>query len=47
MPFDGPVIPFGAMVENHPISAKDMSRLRRFVSQVLPGTFLGYALYAG
>ena len=26
MPFDGPVIPFGAMVEYHPISAKDLSR---------------------
>ena len=27
VPFDGPVIPFGAMVECHPFSAKDMSRL--------------------
>ena len=27
MPFNGPVIPFGAMVEYHPISAKDLSRL--------------------
>ena len=26
MPFDGPVIPFGAMVEYHPIFAKDISR---------------------
>ena len=37
MPFDGPVIPFGAMVEYNHISAKE---------QVLPGVFLGYALYA-
>ena len=26
MPFNGPVIPFGAKVEYHPISAKDLSR---------------------
>ena len=46
MPFNGPVIPFGAMVEYHPISAKDQSRLHQFGSKVLPGIFLGYALYA-
>ena len=27
IPFNVPVIPFGAMVEYHPISAKDQSRL--------------------
>ena len=42
-PFKGPVIPFGAMVENHPLSAKDLSRLLQFY---LEFTF-GYALYAG
>ena len=47
MPSDGPVIPFGAMVEYHPISAKDQSRLHQFGAKVLPGTFLGYGLYAG
>ena len=47
MPFDGPVIPFGAMVEYHPISAKDQSTLHQFGSQVLPDTFLGCASYAG
>ena len=47
MPFKGPVIPFGAMVEYHRISAKDQSRLHQFGSKVLPGIFLGYALYAG
>ena len=46
MPFDGPEIPFGAMVEYHPISAKDQSRLHQFGAKVLPGTFLGYARYA-
>ena len=46
VPFNGPVIPFGAMVEYHPISAKDLSRLHQFGPQVLPGIFLGYALYA-
>ena len=29
IPFNGPVIPFGAMVEYHPISAKDLSRLHQ------------------
>ena len=27
-PFKGPIIPFGAMVEDHPISAKGQSRLQ-------------------
>ena len=35
------------MAEYHPISAKDQSRLHQFGANVLPGTFLGYALYAG
>ena len=47
MPFNGPVIPFGAMVEYYPISAKDQSRIHQFGRKVLPGLFLGYALYAG
>ena len=47
MPFNGPVIPFGALVESHPISAKDLSRLHPFGPKVLPGIFSGYALYAG
>ena len=34
-------------LEYHPISAKDLSRLHQFGLKVLPGTFLGYALYAG
>ena len=44
--FYGPVIPFGAMVEYHPICAKDISRLHPFGPNVLPGIFLGYVLYA-
>ena len=47
IPFNGPVIPFGAMVEYHPISAKDQSRLHQFGAKVLPGIFLGYVLSAG
>ena len=47
MPFNGPVIPFGAMVEYHHISAKDQSRLHQFGAKVLPGIFLSYVLYAG
>ena len=46
MPSNGPVIPFGAMVDYHPIYAKDQSRLHQFGSKVLLGIFLGYALYA-
>ena len=40
--FKGPIIPFGAMVEYHPISAKDRSRLHQVGPKVLPGIFLGY-----
>ena len=47
MPFNGLVIPFGAMIEYHPISAKDTSRQHQFGPRVLPGIFLGYVLYAG
>ena len=47
MPFNGPVILFGAMVDYHPISAKDILRLHQFGPKVLPGIFLGYVLYAG
>ena len=46
MPLSGPVIPFGAMVECHPISAKDQSRLHQFGAKVLPRIFNGYGLYA-
>ena len=47
MPFNGPVTPFGAMVEYHPISAKDQSWLHQFCPKVSPGIFFGYAWYAG
>ena len=46
-PFNGPIIPFGSLVEYHPITAKDQSRIHQFGKKVLPGLFLGYALYAG
>ena len=45
-PFEGPSIPFGSLVEYHPITAKDQSRIHQFGKKVLPGLFLGYALYA-
>ena len=47
MPFNGPVIPFGAMAEYHTISSKDQSRLDQFGAKVSPGIFLGYASHAG
>ena len=46
-PFDGAVIPCGAKVEYHPISAEDQSRLHQFGPKVLPGIFFGYELHAG
>ena len=46
-PFEGPIVPFGSLVEYHPITAKDQSRIHQFGKKVLPGLFLGYALYAG
>ena len=46
-PFKGPVIPIGSLVEYHPISAKDHSRIHQFGKKVLPGLFLGYAFYVG
>ena len=45
-PFKGPIIPFGSLVEYHPITAKDQSRIHQFGKKVLPKLFLGYALYA-
>ena len=45
-PFKGPIIPFGSLVECHPVTAKDQSRIRQFGKKVLPRLFLGYALYA-
>ena len=46
-PFEGPIIPFGSLVEYYPISAKGQSRIHHFGRKVLPGLFLKYALYAG
>ena len=46
-PCKGPIIPFGSLVEYHPITAEDQSRIHQFGKKVLPGLFLGYALYAG
>ena len=40
------IIPFGSLVEYNPISAKDQSRIHQFGKKVLPGLFVGYALYA-
>ena len=45
--FERPIIPFGSLVEHYPITAKDQSRIHQFGKKVLPGLFLGYALYAG
>ena len=39
-PFKGPIIPFGSLVEYHPMTAKDQSRIHQFGKKVLPGLFL-------
>ena len=43
----GPIIPFGSLVEYHPKTAKDQTRIHQFGKKVLPGLFLGCVLYAG
>ena len=45
MPCNGPVIQFGATVDYHPISAKDLSRFHQFGPEVLPGIFFFSVLY--
>ena len=46
-PIKGPIIPFGSLVEYHPINVKDHSRIHQFGKKVLPGLFFEYALNAG
>ena len=43
-PFKGPALLFGAMLDHHPISTRDLSRLHQFGKKVVPGIFLGYEL---
>ena len=45
-PLKGPIIPFGAMVEYHPTSTRNLSRLHQFGKKVLRGIFLGFDLIA-
>ena len=44
--FKGPIIPFGALVEYLPSSARDQARIHQIGNRVLPGIFRGYALIA-
>ena len=46
-PINGPIIPFGSLVEYYTISAKDQSRIHQFGKKVLLGLFLGCVLYVG
>ena len=46
MLYYGPLIPYGAMVEYHSISAKDQSGLHQFGAKVLPGTFFSVMHFA-
>ena len=45
-PFEGPIIPFGSLVDNLLISAEYQSRTQQFGKKVLLGLFFGYAFYA-
>ena len=45
-PFKGLIILFGAVVEYHPISQRDLSRIHQLGKKVLPRIFLGYELVA-
>ena len=45
--FSGPIIPIGANVEYHPISAQDQARFHQYGKKLLPGFFMGCALHAG
>ena len=45
-PFNGPVIPSGAMVEYHSISTRDLSRSHQFGKKVLLGIFAGFEMTA-
>ena len=48
IPFhNGPVIPFGAMVEYHPISAKDISRVHQFGPKSLARDILRLCIVRG
>ena len=46
-PCKGPVIPFRAMFEYHPISSRDQPRLHQIGKKVLLGIFLEHVLIAG
>ena len=46
-PLKGPIMPFGAMIDYHPSSPKDLARIHQFGKKILPGIFLGYDLIAG
>ena len=45
--FKGPIIPFGAMVENHPISPRDQSRVHQFGKKVLQRIFVAGGIWKG
>ena len=46
-PLKGPIDPFGSLVEYHPITAKDQSRIHQFGKKSSLDCSSGYALYAG
>ena len=45
--FKGPIVPFGALLENLPNFERDTARIHQSGKKILPGIFPGYALIAG
>ena len=45
-PFEGPIIPFGSLVE-YSLFLRKTSQESINLERILPGLFLGYALYVG
>ena len=44
VPFDEPILPYGAAIYFNPISSKGDSRLHQFDAKILPGILFGHAL---
>ena len=47
VPYDGPVIPFGAEINYKPMTKEDKARTHKFGDKVLSGFFLGSDQLAG
>ena len=46
-PFKGPIIPFGSLVEYHPVTAKDQLRIHQFGKKVFTSILLRIRSFRG